>query len=485
LIAFLLAGVLAVLRQSAARIRYAAGCAAMALMLVSGAVTFLGLQFSGEPDGRTPLPAGSAPADLTFSTGLDKQESARPEQAESPFAYYLPFLVWAWLGGVTALSIRSIGGWAVAERLARRHTSPADAVWEKRSFLLAKRLRVSRPVRLAVSARAQVPAVVGWLRPVILMPATVFTGLTAEQIEALLAHELAHVRRHDYVVNLMQTAAETLFFYHPGVWWVSRNIREERENCCDDLAVESCGDTLAYVRALAEMEQLRATPPRLAVAATGGSLLGRIQRLLQSKPPASSAPAAIIAIVGLAVFVLAGVAATGMSPQIEAQDRPKAADPPGVSSALTPPQTPAPRPAPAAPPAPAPANRLDARQKRTDIGNGASWLDEIEAAGLTNLSVDDLIRLKSHGVDGAFVRQMRAAGFDLSLDDLVRFRAHDITPEFIDEFKQLGLVNLTSDDLVRLRAHDISADTIRAAQKRFKDITIDDLIRLRAHDILR
>jgi beta-lactamase regulating signal transducer with metallopeptidase domain len=509
LIALVLAGALALLRRSGSRTRYAVSCAAMLLMVISASVTFTGLQFLEWPAGQTPLPAGTAATDLTFSTdGAPAAEGVRSDISSSGFAYYLPFLVWAWLGGVSALSIRSIGGWAVAERLARRHTSPADAVWQEKFLWLADRLRVSRPVQLAVSLRAQVPAVVGWLRPTVLMPATMFTGLTSEQIEALLAHELAHVRRHDYIVNLMQTAAETLFFYHPAVWWVSRNIREERENCCDDLAVESCGDTLIYVRALAEMEQLRGTAPRLAVAASGGSLLSRAQRLLQRKPPASSAPAAAIAIAGLIVCLLAGVAATGQPAQIEAQNIPKTVDPSGVPSVVAARQTVTPTPPPAAPASPSAAQRAP---EKTQAG---SWLDEIEAAGFKNLSVDELIRLKSHDVDGNFIGQMRAEGFDLSPDQLVRFRAHDITVEFINEFKQLGMVNLTaddlvrlkahdidsawareirslgypdasSDDLIRLRAHDISAGTIREAQKRFKDVTLDQLIRLRAHDILR
>jgi hypothetical protein len=219
-------------------------------------------------------------------------------------------LVWAWLSGVVALSIRSVGGWALAERFARRGTSRAEAIWEERLAALATRLRISKPVRLAVSALAQVPAVVGWLRPIVLVPASVFTGLTAEQIDAPLAHELAHVRRHDYLINLLQTAAETLFFYHPAVWWVNRKIRQERENCCDDLAVEICGSTAAYVRALTDLEQMRRNTPRLAMAADGGSLLNRVQRLLGVTP----APRNWTAVVGLAVALLvAGVAVKGLA----------------------------------------------------------------------------------------------------------------------------------------------------------------------------
>ena len=92
----------------------------------------------------------------------------------------------------------------------------------------------------------EVPTVIGWLRPVVLMPASALSGMGPQQLEAILAHELAHIRRHDYLVNLLQTVVETLLFYHPAVWWLSGRIRVERENCCDDLAVSLCGDPYAY-----------------------------------------------------------------------------------------------------------------------------------------------------------------------------------------------------------------------------------------------
>src|SRR5207245_2644595 len=151
----------------------------------------------------------------------------------------------------------------------------------------AARLRVSRPVRVLESAVVQVPAVVGWLRPVILLPASALTGLTPQQLDVLLAHELAHVRRYDYLVNLVQSAIEILLFYHPAVRWVSRRVREEREHCCDDLAVAVCGDAHLYARALLMMESLRAKTPALALSAAGtqgGTLLGRVRRLVAPTP---------------------------------------------------------------------------------------------------------------------------------------------------------------------------------------------------------
>jgi hypothetical protein len=185
----------------------------------------------------------------------------------------------AWLAGVCLLSLRLARGWVAARRVAERGCEPAAPRWQATLARLRRELGVSRPVRLAASALAEVPSVVGWLRPVVVVPVSAFAGLTTWQVEAVLAHELAHIRRHDYLVNVLQSAVETLLFYHPATWWVSRQVREERERCCDDVAVALCGDAAGYVRALAELEAMRAAPA-LAMSATGGSLLGRARRLL-------------------------------------------------------------------------------------------------------------------------------------------------------------------------------------------------------------
>ncbi len=123
----------------------------------------------------------------------------------------------------------------------------------------------------------------GWIRPALLLPAATLAGLTPQQLEAVLAHELAHILRYDYVVNMLQTVVETLLFYHPAVWWASGRMRQERELCCDDLAVSACGDALCYARALTRLERLRVGAPAhagLALGSTGGSLLYRIRRIM-------------------------------------------------------------------------------------------------------------------------------------------------------------------------------------------------------------
>src|SRR5207249_1797260 len=194
----------------------------------------------------------------------------------------LPWVVFVWFAGVVALSLRLTSGWLVTRQLGRVGTSTVPDACREAVARLAGRLRISRPVRVLESAVVQVPAVIGWLRPVILLPVSALTGLTPLQLDALLAHELAHVRRYDYLVNLIQAVIETLLFYHPAVWWVSQQVREEREHCCDDLAVAACGDAHFYATALLGMERLRVTPPAFALAAAGrgGSLMGRIRRLV-------------------------------------------------------------------------------------------------------------------------------------------------------------------------------------------------------------
>ncbi len=225
----------------------------------------------------------------------------------------LPWLVMAWLGGVIVFSARLAGGWRLASRIRSAAVRPAPLEWQERLEGLIQRMGAWQPVRLLISSLVEVPTVVGWLRPVILMPVGALTGLPAEHVSALLAHELAHVRRHDYLANLLQSVIEAVLFYHPAVWWVSDQIRAERELCCDDLAVAVCGgDVLAYARALADVESFRPAGAGAVLAANGGSLANRIRRLIGQAPPASQSLPGPGAVVSLALLWLAGIGAVTM-----------------------------------------------------------------------------------------------------------------------------------------------------------------------------
>src|SRR5205823_2653279 len=287
-----LASLLTLVPARAPRVRYALAALTLAVMLTLPLATALRVDAASD----AAMPALAAPA----LTSLVDRISAGLEPT-------LPWFVALWLGGVLVMSARLASGWAATRRLATARTRPVPEAWRQALARLARQLRVSRPVRLLASALIEVPAMIGWWRPVILIPVSVLAGggLTPLQLDALLAHELAHVRRHDYLVNLLQTVVETLLFYHPAVWWVSTRVREEREHCCDDLAVAACGDARVYATALLEMEQLRAAPA-LALGAGGGSLLGRVRRLLAPATPDAS-PRWLAGVVGGALALAVAI----------------------------------------------------------------------------------------------------------------------------------------------------------------------------------
>jgi len=300
-VAVLLAAVLRLLPQAGANLRYLIACSALVMMVVLPAVTIQFIEVAGpaaeagpppltaSPDVTPPAPAMVQTADETpalpdASVPLETADLTTPiplqERIASAMEPALPYLVAGWLVGILGLSTWHLGGWTQLQRLKRRMVRRVGDHLQQQAATLGARLGVRRVVTLLESALVEVPTVVGWLRPAILLPASALTGLSPEQLEAILAHELAHIRRYDYLVNMLQTVVEILGFYHPAVWWVSRRIRIERENCCDDLAVRLCGDSVRYARALTCLEEVRHSQAELAVAATGGSLIERISRLL-------------------------------------------------------------------------------------------------------------------------------------------------------------------------------------------------------------
>jgi beta-lactamase regulating signal transducer with metallopeptidase domain len=323
-LAALLAGMLILLHRRSAASRYAVACAVLTGMAAAPLVTFalldrsrtaaaLSTSDSSEPNEnhlytpRSPLDAGVERRTHAPAAPIRRSDTRwNPATLELAFVPYLRWLVAGWLLGVVVLSVRLLGGWLRLQRLRHRFARPAPEAWRQTLAKLCTRLRVTRPVNALQSALVHVPCALGWLRPVILLPASAWAGLPPGQLEALLAHELAHIRRHDYLVNLIQSLVETVLFYHPAVWWVSEKIRLERELCCDDLAVMACGDRLLYARALIRMEELR-QPLTLAPGANAGCLRGRILRLLGQAEPTSNVSArwsaGLLLLVGLASVV--------------------------------------------------------------------------------------------------------------------------------------------------------------------------------------
>src|SRR5215207_5678133 len=222
-----------------------------------------------------------------------------------------PSIVLAWLIGVGVSSIRLWRSWRVVQSIRHSGEHTGSASLQKCFTALCHRLGARPATKLLVSAAVRVPMVVGWLKPLVLIPGSILSGLSPAQVEAILAHELAHIRRNDYLVNLLQNAIETVFFYHPAIWWISAQIRKEREHCCDDIASGATGGALHYVSALAALEQGRDGDPQLALAATGGPLLDRARRLLRPKP--AEGPAQAFFAGGLALLVVVAVSAVPLA----------------------------------------------------------------------------------------------------------------------------------------------------------------------------
>jgi GWxTD domain-containing protein len=302
----LIAAVAAVALKFAARAqtRYAIACSALIAMPVVFAIT-LRLSIPSEP-----IASGRSSISMARPSVIPPLDTA---PVTRDFSAYLEYAVPLWLAGVLCVLVYRSAAWIWATRLRRRGTCEVPEAWMDRLKLLARRARVWQPVVLLESCLAEVPVVIGYLRPAILIPAGMLTGLPAAHVEAILLHELAHVRRADYLVALMQSAIEGLLFYHPAVWWISGVLRAERENCCDDFAVAIQGDPHAYATALAAIEAVRwqSSPPVLA--SNDGDLLRRIRRVLR----ASDARDFTLPLLPAGMLLIAaGIAIADQAPQL-------------------------------------------------------------------------------------------------------------------------------------------------------------------------
>lgn len=292
-----LAAVLMAVRSP--RARYAAACLALLAMLGGFVLTLVCVMPQAVQNPRNVR----TPAFLVWNLAAGADA---PDSPASGFGAVVPWLAPCWILGVWVFYLGQAAGWLSVRRLRRRGVCSPPERWREDLARLSAHLRISRPVLLLESCLADVPVVLGHFRPVILIPVGLLAGLPASQIEAILLHELAHIRRCDYLVNLLQRAVEGLLFYHPAVWWISRVIRAEREICCDDVAVAISGNAHEYAVALAALEQNRWPGHEPAMAATGGDLVKRIRRLLYPQGPAGAwtpllAAALLLTTAGLAV----------------------------------------------------------------------------------------------------------------------------------------------------------------------------------------
>jgi beta-lactamase regulating signal transducer with metallopeptidase domain len=465
--------------------RYAIGVATLLLMVAAPIGTFLVLRGQIESSEATaPADTAYAPAEVADASILThtKHSPTRPENAP-----YFVWLVEGWFAGVLLLSLRSAGGFLVVEQLRRQESTPVSKELLELCLSLQRRMGLERVVRYCQSIRLDAPAVAGWIRPVVLLPIAALAGLSEEQLEAVIAHELGHIRRHDAFAHLFQVGVETLLFYHPAVWWVGKRIRAERENCCDDVAVALCGNAFTYADALTRMAEWK-TAPQLVMAANSSPLVERIARLLGAKRRVESFRGANLSagVLCLATALFAGSAFVGNVRHVHAQTPPaapetsdSAARPTKTGRASRVPDTafvvrpsdadedkaPTPTPAPAplanptsselAVPSPNPAPQVSTSTPKQ------SYIDSLKEAGLTNLSVDELIGLKVQGVTGEYVKTMKDLGMNVNVDELIGMKVQGITPEYVKDMRAATGQTLDSDELIGLKVQGVTPEYVR------------------------
>jgi len=492
--------------------RYAIAVVILVLMAAAPVLTFSILR---HPDSAANL-AGQMPAYNMSATNSPAAEfsgaassSGHRNRASSD---YLSWLVYAWLTGVVLLSLRPATGFVALRRLRLNLSIPVSDAMRERCLSLQRSLGIRRLIRYCECLHLEAPAVAGWFRPVVLLPLSAVTGLSADQLDAVIAHELAHIRRLDTFVNLFQIAAEILLFFHPAVWWLSKRIRAERENCCDDVAIAVCGNAAAYARALASMAE-RPSAPVLAMASNRGSLSARVARILGLAKAQSGIRGASLGanMLRLSASLLAGHAlfGTGRTPTITAPGQSASSgavisDHPGdaviavtpAASLRAPSAVGQPLPQPKTTPAPEPIVQEDSAQENapaakngaadspsnTPSGAKSSYIDGLKSVGLDNLSIDQLLALKIQGVTPEYVRALHEAGLQPGVDQIVAMKIQGVTPEYVKELRDLGFKS-DIDNVIAMKIQGVTPAYVHELRATFPQITSDNIVAMKIQGV--
>ena len=507
------------LRSSSARYAFLVGM--LVLMLAAPVATFVVLNSQAAATASTSSSAmNSALAADASARAVAIKHPSTASARTAPDYFFL--LVELWFAGVVLFSLRSAGGFFLVVRLRRKESTPVSREFLELCQALQERMGITRMVRYCESLQLDAPVVVGWIRPVVLLPVSALTGLDETQLQAVIAHELAHIQRLDAFVNLFQIAVESLLFYHPAVWWLGKRIREERENCCDDAAVAVCGSPVTYAHALARMAESRVAP-QLLMAANRGPLAARVARLLGIDHSSGAQRGAnlSVGVLCLSAALLAGSALIGAAHVVHAQTPPAAPAPPALAApapgAVVAPRAPmspvtvsvpvsvhlpalapaAPMPKPAAAPAVAltpvapaapsllvritPYLALAAQAAAQPTAQ--SYIDGMKSAGLGDLSVDQLIALKVQGVTPEYVKQMHDIGLHPDADELVGMKVQGITPDYVRDMRTATGQPLDIDSLIGLKVQGVTPEYIKQMHDMGIKSDADEIIGMKVQGI--
>jgi beta-lactamase regulating signal transducer with metallopeptidase domain/uncharacterized protein YnzC (UPF0291/DUF896 family) len=466
--------------------RYIVAVSALTLMFLSPLATFA--YYAQQNSGLAPSgqPSASAAVGWPIAMGHIVVASSGSQMPLAPSRDEIVWLVEAWLVGVALFSLRSAGGLLLLERKRRQQSSTISERVLEICYTLQDRLRVKRAIQYCECKWLQAPAVIGWFRPIVFLPATALTGLSQDQLQAVIAHELAHIRRFDSFVNVFQVCVETLLFYHPAVWWLNKSIRTEREHCCDEIAVSVCGNAVEYARALTLMEEWRRAPV-FALAANGGPLTDRIIRVLGIKTLGTGMRSVGLTggLLCLSAALLSGNALLDLARPASARANSRAQTAPSDSS-----REPASRAKVASKPSASRSTDPEQTQSTTrttattatSTNTATSYIDGMKSVGLTDLSIDTLIALKVQDVTPDYVRGLQEQGVHPDAEKLIALRVQGISPEYVHNLRAAGL-NPSVDQLIALKVQDADGEYYRGLKEAGIDPDIDRLIALRVQGV--
>lgn len=305
IIAVIMGIILQTFQHKPAKLRYEIATLSMFMVFVFALCTFLYIYDTAyDTAGILASGLGSDAIAIVFEEGSSSWVIYSNTWA-GYFNQHMPLIVSVWIMGSLFFLLRLFGGYAYVQRLRYHHNYFLPDHWQDKLNVLIARTPIRKPIQLLESALVRVPMVIGFFKPAILLPIGVINTLSDEEVEAILAHELGHIYRNDYIQNILISFFEALFYYNPAVWWISANIRTERENCCDDIGIQLCGNPLTYAKALVSIQDMHLSAPSFAMSFSGNKnqLLYRIKRILNQPHNKSNIMEKLMA-TGLVVFAV-------------------------------------------------------------------------------------------------------------------------------------------------------------------------------------
>jgi len=394
------------------------------------------------------------------------------------FDAHASLIVTIWFIIFMARCVKILSGLVHIQRIRHYKTNPVSDFWAERIKALAQRLNIKKHILLLESALIKVPAVVGFLKPTILVPIGLLNKLSQEEVESILMHELAHIRRKDYLFNLLQCFIDIIFFFNPAVLWISSLIRNERENCCDDIAVNETKSKKQFIQALVSFHQYNAAAPKYAMpfAARKTKLVDRVKRLVNNNNSSLNPGEKIVLVGCLIIFAIAFVTVSNGQTD-NSKKKPQQNNSSTTNKTSTQGQKPTAQQAEKSEP------KHDGEEK--DRATGDDYDINYQALGYKDLTVDKLIELRDHGVDAGFIRELNAAGFkNISLDKAIELKDHGVSLEFIRTIGNLGFKNISLDDAIELRDHGVNTEFINSIrQAGYSNLSLDKYTELKDHGV--